>query len=34
LNSCFAHLVIAELDPAIHPRRKKIDARVKPGHDD
>ena len=25
--------VIAGLDPAIHPFRKKMDARVKPGHD-
>jgi hypothetical protein len=25
--------VIAGLDPAIHPLRKKMDARVKPGHD-
>jgi hypothetical protein len=26
-------VVIAGLDPAIHPFRKKMDARVKPGHD-
>jgi hypothetical protein len=26
--------VIAGLDPAIHPTAKKMDARVKPGHDD
>jgi hypothetical protein len=26
--------VIAGLDPAIHRLRKKLDARVKPGHDD
>jgi hypothetical protein len=25
--------VIAGLDPAIHPFRKKMDARVKPAHD-
>jgi hypothetical protein len=25
--------VIARLDPAIHPFRKKMDARVKPAHD-
>jgi hypothetical protein len=25
--------VIAGLDPAIHPLRKKMDARVMPGHD-
>jgi hypothetical protein len=25
--------VIAGLDPAIHPIRKKMDARVKPAHD-
>jgi hypothetical protein len=29
-----SRLVIAGLDPAIHPFRKKMDARVKPGHDD
>jgi hypothetical protein len=27
-------LVIAGLDPAIHHFAKKMDARVKPGHDD
>ena len=27
-------VVIAGLDPAIHPFRKKMDARVKPGHDE
>jgi hypothetical protein len=27
-------LVIAGLDPAIHPLRKKMDARVKPAHDE
>jgi hypothetical protein len=26
--------VIAGLDPAIHPFRKKMDARVKPAHDE
>jgi hypothetical protein len=26
-------VVIAGLDPAIHPLRKKMDARVKPAHD-
>jgi hypothetical protein len=26
-------IVIAGLDPAIHPFRKKMDARVKPAHD-
>jgi hypothetical protein len=26
-------VVIAGLDPAIHPLREKMDARVKPGHD-
>jgi hypothetical protein len=26
-------LVIAGLDPAIHPFREKMDARVKPAHD-
>jgi hypothetical protein len=26
-------VVIAGLDPAIHPLRKKMDARVMPGHD-
>jgi hypothetical protein len=27
-------VVIAGLDPAIHPFRKKMDARVRPGHDE
>jgi hypothetical protein len=27
-------VVIAGLDPAIHPFRKKMDARVKPAHDE
>jgi hypothetical protein len=27
-------VVIAGLDPAIHPFRKKMDARVWPGHDE
>jgi hypothetical protein len=27
-------VVIAGLDPAIHPSRKKMDARVKPAHDE
>jgi hypothetical protein len=27
-------VVIAGLDPAIHPFRKKMDARVKPEHDE
>jgi hypothetical protein len=27
-------VVIAGLDPAIHPLREKMDARVKPGHDE
>ena len=29
-----SQVVIAGLDPAIHPFRKKMDARVKPGHDE
>jgi hypothetical protein len=29
----FCTIVIAGLDPAIHSRRKKMDARVKPAHD-
>jgi hypothetical protein len=28
------HVVIAGLDPAIHPFAKKMDARVEPAHDD
>ena len=27
-------VVIAGLDPAIHPFSKKMDARVRPGHDE
>jgi hypothetical protein len=29
----FSFAVIARLDPAIHPFRRRMDARVKPAHD-